>query len=100
MFSEPLSFLERTAATALRRAAGMNSGGPGLVPLDETAASVFVAAIMGAFCGLLVGLILHHVLRFMSMFTGHSIARTPLAFGSLAVGTAVFVVLALVTDEE
>jgi hypothetical protein len=75
---------QRSVAINFGRTSGVVSNAPGMFG-DESIAAAFIVVLMGAFAGLLFGLMTHHVLRFASMFTGRE------AFGigwALASGTA------------
>jgi hypothetical protein len=81
-------------------AAGLLPSGYGAAPAEEGFGEIVATSFLGGFIGLIGGLLVTHVLRYISFVTGRNLGgHTWTVLGAL-VGTIAFAVLALTTGED
>jgi hypothetical protein len=91
---------QRIPPNFLAKSAGVYSMTQGVTTHLEGMGSVLVYVLVGAFCGLLAGLMLAHVLRYLSMVLGRNLGGYQwVIYGALA-GAFFFGWLAALTDRE
>jgi hypothetical protein len=86
--------VQRYAATRyFNRSTGIVSSGQGMTG-DESLATVFLLVLMGAFVGVLFGLLASNLLRFLSMCSGRSIGSVGWTIaGGAVLGAAISALL-------
>jgi hypothetical protein len=98
MANQPVSFLSRTVVTLFARA-GVYSANPG-GQMPDGFGAMLLFSLLGAFFGLLAGLILTHIIRYVSFLMGRNLGGNSWAiYGALA-GAILFGWLAAVGDEK
>jgi hypothetical protein len=94
-----ISLKERTVAL-LARASGVYSSGQGLAAAEEGLGGVLLIALLGAFVGLLAGILVTHIVRFVSMLAGRSPGGYSWAIYGAVLGAILFGCLAAVDRDE
>lgn len=81
-------------------ASGMVSKGVGVGGLDEGVGAIMVAALMGAFGGLLVGLILTQIAQYISFLMGRQMNGYSLTIASTLLGAVLCAWWTAMADPE
>ncbi len=80
---------------------GLVSNGPtGGAFMDEGPSAIIVGAVLGAFCGLLFGIVLTHLVRFFSFMMGRHTSGYAWAILSMVLGAIAFAWMAVSGDNE
>jgi len=101
MLSSYIAFFQRQVITLAGRS-GLVSNGPtgGSGTLDEGAGFIIASSILGAFCGLLLGFIVAHLSRFLSVVAGRNLGGYSWVFYGAAIGAVLFAAVAATNDED
>ncbi len=68
-------------------------GGTGSHDVSDGFGALVISSLLGAFCGLVIGLILNQVMRYLSMVVGRQWTTPYWAIGSVVCGMLLFTVL-------
>lgn len=68
--------------------------------LDEGIGLIIVSSIVGAFCGLLVGFIMAHLCRFLSVMMGRNLGGYGWVLLGALIGAVVFATIAATNDKD
>jgi hypothetical protein len=90
------------APWARLKASGLVSSGQGMggADLESGPGAVVVIALLGAFAGLLAGLIISHLVRFLAMTSNRNFGGYSWAIYGAVVGAVTFAFLAINSDDN
>jgi NhaP-type Na+/H+ or K+/H+ antiporter len=77
----------------------VSSGGQGAIGMDSPVGEVLISLILGAFCGLVIGMIIANLYRYFSMMAGRHVGGYGLAIYGAILGAALFAFMS-VTDKD
>ena len=95
------AFRPSASASYFNRSQGVVSSGQGMPVTEDGPAIVFLFIVMGAFAGIMAGVLLSHLLRFASMYTGRTLtfANWTIA-GSALLGAAISALMVATSDQD
>jgi len=93
------SLIERQAFRLLGRS-GLHSSGGGISPAESNMVEVILFVILGAFVGLLFGLMMSQLIRFFSMYGSRQISGASWTIYGTLLGMLLFGLLAVSEKDE
>ena len=98
MLQAVVNWLDKCQASLL--AAGFVSNSYGVGPNEEGVGEVVVISLLGGFCGLIGGLIVTQVMRYLTFVSGRNLGGHVWTVIGAFLGVAVFAVIALAGGED
>ena len=93
MTQQCLEWLDRFRAKFL--GAGLVSNSYGVAPSEGGASELVILSLLGAFCGMIGGMILTQVMRYMAMISGRNLGGQVWTVLGILLGAGIFLVLGL-----
>jgi hypothetical protein len=90
--------LQRATALLAASVGGFVVSGPGLPAAQGRLVSLILHLVLGAFCGLLLGLLTRNLLRFASVLVGRNLSPAYWTLGAVLLGMSVFVLIAVIRE--
>ena len=82
------------------KVAGFVQTGPAPAGIEDTFGTMIVITLLGAFCGIIFGLITTHLLRYLSFLMGRHLGGYQWVIVSALLGAILFAGLAAIRDES
>ena len=83
----------------LGRSGFVSSGAQGAMGIDSPVGEILISLVLGAFCGLIIGLIFASLYRYLAMMAGRHVGGYGWAIYGAVLGAAVFAFISATDDD-